>query len=136
MIGFGVDELFEFDPADDSPVWDGPRFDAPTLALREATPGEIILAARATLRESTLDVLYFDLAVWAKSKQDDLELAESHWRSCLAADEMKAHFGLGYTLCALGRHREGYGHHLSPSQRGRRWKRGPLQGAHQAHNQA
>ena len=110
VIGFGIDELSEFDAGDDSPVWNGPRFGAPTLALREATPGEIILAARATLRESTPDVLYFDLAVWAKSEENDLELAESCWRSCLAAGEMKAHFGLGYTLCDLARHREAYGH--------------------------
>lgn len=110
VIGFGLDGLSDFDPDDESPVWDGPRFDAPTLALRDAAPGEIILAARATLRESTPDVVYFDLAVAAKSEEGGLELAEWHWRPCLAAGDMKAHFGLGYTLCDLGRHREGYGH--------------------------
>lgn len=110
VIGFGLDGLSEFDPDDDSPVWGGPRFDVPTLALRAAAPGEIMVAARATLRESTPDVVFFDLAVAAKSADDDLELAESFWRSCLSAGDMKAHFGLGYTLCDLGRHREGYGH--------------------------
>ena len=40
------------------------------------------------------------------------EQAEIYWRACLAAGDPKAHFGLGYTLCDLGRPREAYGHLL------------------------
>jgi tetratricopeptide (TPR) repeat protein len=40
----------------------------------------------------------------------NLEKAEAMWRGCLEAGEMRAHFGLGYTLCDLGRPAEAFGH--------------------------
>jgi tetratricopeptide (TPR) repeat protein len=113
VIGFGVDELYAFDlPAPEHPLLPTLRFDAPTLGLEVATAEQVILAARPMLDGySTPDVVFFDLAV-AAGEGDPAE-AEPYWRECLAAGDMKAHFGLGYTLCDLGRHREAYGHLLA-----------------------
>lgn len=112
LIGFGVAEAFAWDLSEepaDAPIWGEPRFDVPTLALRDASIGEILLAAQGTLQGSTPDVLAFDLAVAAGS-EGDWETAEDYWRHCLATGEMKAHFGLGYALVELGRPREAFGH--------------------------
>ena len=113
-IGFGIDGAFAWDlqpelTDDDVPIWDDPRYDVPTLALRDATIGEILLAARATLSGSTPDVVFFDLAVEA-GQGGRWEEAEAHWRRCLETGEMKAHYGLGYGLVELGRPREALGH--------------------------
>ena len=112
LIGFGVRGAFAWDLAGEDPdaaVWATPRFDVPSLALRNATVGEIVLAAQRTITGSTPDVVEFDLAVQA-GMRGDRELAEQHWRACLACDEMTAHYGLGYTLIELGRPREAFGH--------------------------
>ena len=115
VIGFGVDEAFAWDVMgnlEDEPevVWGGKlRFDAPTLALRDASIGEVVLAAQATISSSTPDVILFDLAV-AAGCQEQWDDAEGLWRACLEAGDMKAHFGLGYTLVELGRPREAFGH--------------------------
>ena len=90
-------------------MWATPRFDVPSLALRNASVGEIVLAAQRTITGSTPDVVEFDLAVQA-GMRGDREQAEQHWRACLACDEMTAHYGLGYTLIELGRPREAFGH--------------------------
>ena len=112
LIGFGAELAFEWDlsaePAG-APVWTGPRFDVPSLALRNASAGEILPAARRTIDGSTIDVAYFDLAVTAGTR-GDWEEAEGLWRCALEAGEMKAHYGLGYTLVELGRPREALGH--------------------------
>jgi hypothetical protein len=114
VIGFGVDEAFAWDVMgnlEDEPevVWGGKlRFDAPTLALSDASIGEIVLAAQATISSSTPDVILFDLAV-AAGCQEQWDDAEGLWRACLEAGDMKAHFGLGYTLVELGRPREAFG---------------------------
>ncbi len=111
MIGFGVDGLYDFElPEPERPLAPELRFDAPTLALRNATAEHVILAARSTLAGlPTPDVVFFDLAVEEDTEGDD-EQAEIYWRACLAAGDPKAHFGLGYTLCDLDRPREAYGH--------------------------
>jgi tetratricopeptide (TPR) repeat protein len=112
VIGFGVEDLSEFEPPEPGTplVRGGRRFDAPVLGLSAATAEEVILAARSTLAgESTPDVAFFDMAVEA-GDAGDLEEALEYWRCCLEAGDMKAHFGVGYTLCDLGRHREAYGH--------------------------
>jgi tetratricopeptide (TPR) repeat protein len=115
VIGFGVTEPFEWDVMANGndvygALWGGDlRFDVPTLGLSDASLGEIVLAAQSTLSGSTPDMLFFGLAVAAGS-DGRLDEAEFFWRSCLQAGEMKAHFGLGYTLVELGRPREAFGH--------------------------
>lgn len=111
--GFGVDGAFAWDVIDQTEgfVWGDQalRFDVPTLALRNASIGEIVLAAQKMVVGSTPDVVLFDQAV-NKSSNDEWEEAEQLWRMCLATGEMKAHFGLGYTLVELGRPQEAFGH--------------------------
>lgn len=113
VIGFGVEGPYEFElPEVGRELMPRYRFDAPTLGVRNGTAEEVLLAACAVVDgRSTPDVVFFDLAVAAGSN-DDEEQAETFWRHCLAAGEPRAHFGLGYTLCDLGRPREAYGHLL------------------------
>ena len=68
VIGFGVDELYEFGlPEPERPLLPRFRFDAPTLALEDATAEQLIAAARPMLDGySTPDVVFFDLAVGIK----------------------------------------------------------------------
>ena len=90
LIGFGVACAFAWDLAGEDPdaaVWATPRFDVPSLALRGATVGEVVLAAQRTLTGSTPDAVVFDLAVKAGTS-GDREKAEEHWRACLACGEM------------------------------------------------
>lgn len=113
LIGFGIGYAFQFPIADvppDAPVWGEPRFDVPTLAVWSASVGEILLAAQASIRGSTPDVVFFHSAIAEKEEHGDLEAAEAVWRSCLEAGDLRGHFGLGYTLCDLGRPREAFGH--------------------------
>ena len=96
-----------FDPEDDV-FWQGPRFDVPVLGLTQATAGEVILAVQGRFEddEPTADAMHFHLAI----AEDDPAQAVGQWRLALEAGDMKAHFGLGYTLCALERYREAYDH--------------------------
>ena len=114
LIGFGIDRASAWDLhgelfSADAPLWDDPRFDVPTLALRNATVGEIMLAAESFIQSSTADVVWFGEAVDAgcDGRWDE---AEELWRSCLESGDMRAHYGLGYTLVELGRPREALGH--------------------------
>jgi len=113
VIGFGVIEPYEFEVPDPrEPLMRWFRFDVPSLGVRNGTAEEVILTARVVLdRGSTPDVVFFDEAVSTGSNGDD-EGAEAWWRLCLAAGDPRGHFGLGYTLSALGRPREAYGHLL------------------------
>jgi tetratricopeptide (TPR) repeat protein len=111
VIGFGVENLSEFElPDPDEPLLGGGlRFDAPAVGLGAASAEEVILASRTMIDGSTPDVVFFDMAVQAAA-DGEVEAAETLWRCCLQAGDMKAHFGLAYTLCDLGRYREAYGH--------------------------
>lgn len=113
VIGFGVEEPYEFElPDPEHPLMPGYRFDAPTLGVCSGTAEQVILTACAVLNgESTPDVVFFDTAV-ATGSEDGDEEAEMWWRLCLAAGDPRGHYGLGYTLAALGRPREAYGHLL------------------------
>jgi tetratricopeptide (TPR) repeat protein len=117
VIGFGLEDLYAFElPEPEHPLVPWLRFDAPTLGVSGGSAEQVILAARPVLDGySTPDVVFFDLAV-AEGNDDEPEEAEPYWRECLAAGDMKAHFGLGYTLCDLGRYREAYGHLLAYTQ--------------------
>ena len=117
VIGFSVRELWELDIAElESPeIWDGPRFDVPTLALVSASVGEILLAIRGRFAdgEPTADAMHFHSAI-GTAAEDGEEITEfgpviDQWRLALEAGDMKALFGLGYTLVAAGRPREAYG---------------------------
>src|SRR3712207_5356520 len=57
-LGFELADVTGFDPLADehADIWEGPRFDAPALALSGVTAGEIVCAARARyLDRSTLN---------------------------------------------------------------------------------
>ena len=88
----------------------GPRFAVPALGLDRASLGEVILASRARFEVSTADVCFFMLALSCAEEEGDLEAAAGHWLSCVESGDMRGHFGLGYTLFDLGRHREAYTH--------------------------
>jgi tetratricopeptide (TPR) repeat protein len=112
IIGFACADAHGWDVLanDDTPeIWDGPRFAVPTLGLADASIGEIVLAAQTTFTASTPDVVLFDRAVEA-GDASDWEESEGWWRLCLATGDLRAHFGLGYTLVELGRPREAFGH--------------------------
>lgn len=106
VVGFVVLGLsrFDVDDPDVDAIWSEPRFDAPFLGLGGAPAGEIILAARAAYRgRPSMNRRFFLAAVRSKGRA-----ALIRWRQCLEAGDSMAHFGLGYTLYDLGRHREAY----------------------------
>jgi tetratricopeptide (TPR) repeat protein len=106
VIGFCVTALREFDPEAHPALWRGPHFDAPLFGLTRARAGEIVLATKAALLdEPTTNRCYFADAV-----ADEGERALAAWRQCLECGDQMAHYGLGYTLLALDRAREAYGH--------------------------
>ncbi len=72
-------------------------------------PGDPLDDRELELGAVAPDAVFFDLAV-AAGCQEQWDDAEGLWRACLEAGDMKAHFGLGYTLVELGRPREAYGH--------------------------
>ena len=111
VSGFTVHKFSTFDVETIGDLaFSGPRFSVPLLGLDEATLGEVILSARARFDVSTADVCFFMLALACAEEDGDLEGAAGHWLSCVEAGDMRGHFGLGYTLYDLGRHREAYGH--------------------------
>jgi hypothetical protein len=95
-------------------IWDGPRFDVPTISLSGASVGEILLAVRARFAEGepTAGAMHFHMAIGTIASNgreiSDFETAIDHWRLALEAGESKALFGLGYTLAEVGRAREAY----------------------------
>ena len=112
-IGFQVNGFGSFDP--EAPeldvLWtDAPHFDAPLLGLRDASAGAICVAARVFLGdEPTLNRCYFNDAVSAGAAGYEAEAAEL-WALCLETGDAMAHYGLGYTLYALGDFRGAYRH--------------------------
>jgi tetratricopeptide (TPR) repeat protein len=108
VVGFKVVDFSRFDPDDPevADVWEAPRFTVPALALRGASAGEVVLAARALLGgESTVNQRFFSAATAAEGEE-----ALALWLACLQAGDSMAHFGLGYTLYDLGRFQEAYRH--------------------------
>jgi tetratricopeptide (TPR) repeat protein len=100
--------LHEFDAEDEAvaEIWDGPRFDAPTLGLSDVTAGQVIVAAKPFFGSSpSLNRIYFEEAAGASGERA-LEL----WRLCLETGDSMAHFALGYTLFELERFPEAYRH--------------------------
>ena len=89
-------------------LWEGPRFTVTALGLAGASAGEVLLAVqgRYVPEEPTMDAAYFHLAIEMKEK--DVEASIGYWRAAIEAGDMKAIFGLGYTLYDAGRYREAY----------------------------
>lgn len=111
VVGFTVHRCATTDLDALGPLaFDGPRFAVPALGLDAATLGEVVLAARARFAESTVDVTCFNRALRYAEEAGDLEGAAASWLACLQAGDMRGHFGLGYTLFDLGRHRAAYEH--------------------------
>lgn len=107
-VGFKIVDFSAFDAETDDvrEVWSGPRFDAPVLGLTDVPAGEIILAARALFGDQpTVNRQFFSAAI--NAERDD---AIGLWLACLQSGDAMAHFGLGYTLYALGRYPEAYRH--------------------------
>jgi tetratricopeptide (TPR) repeat protein len=107
-MGFKIIDFSKFDPEgpEVSEIWEAPRFDVPTLGLRDSTAGEIVLAARPFLGgRSTINRVFFNRAMQAEGVE-----AEELWRYCLQTGDLMAHYGLGYTLYDLGRYQEAYRH--------------------------
>ena len=107
-IGFKILGFSRFDPEAEelAEIWEEPRFDVPTLGLRDSTAGEIVLAARPFLAgHSTINRVYFNAAMQAEGGE-----AEKLWRYCLQPGDLMAHYRLGYTLYDLGRYHQAYRH--------------------------
>lgn len=77
-----------------------------------ASIGEIVLAVQSRFDEDepTADAMFLHMAMSAAYEEEDLEKAAWCWRMALEAGDMKARFGLGYTLVELGEFREAYDH--------------------------
>ena len=114
IVGFAAHEPHELDPEafEDPGLWEHPRFNVPLLGMPNASVGEILLAVQARFdeEEPTADVMFFHMAIQAAHEDDDLVKAAWCWRVALEAGDMKARFGLGYTLVDLGEFREAYDH--------------------------
>ena len=108
--GFTVHNYKSLDVERYDELFEEPLFHVPLLGLEQASVGEVVLAARSRFEISTADVCFFMLALSAAEEDHDLEAAADHWLSCLEAGDMRARFGLGYTMFDLGRHREAYEH--------------------------
>jgi tetratricopeptide (TPR) repeat protein len=116
VIGFDAHAPHEIDVAalDSLQVWDGPRFHVPALGLTGASVGEVLLSIRARFAEGepTADALHFHLAIGTAAEEGeaftDFASVLAQWRLAIEAGNMKALFGLGYTLVEAGRPREAY----------------------------
>ena len=116
-IGFNVSEPHEIDVGSlgASELWSGPRFDVPSLAITGASVAEVLLAVqrRFVPGEPTADAIHFHGALGSAVEDGDdaptsFETLIEQWRLALEAGEMKALFGLGYTLVEAGRPRDAY----------------------------
>lgn len=112
IVGFRIDDFSEWLPLDEAEeeIKEAGRFDAPLLVLRGA--GALRIAREAAKffgEENSINRDYFDRATECGAN-DEYEQELYWWRCCLQAGDPMAHFGLGYTLCDLGRHREALPH--------------------------
>ena len=86
------------------------RFEAPLLVLRGA--GALRIAREAAKffdGENSINRDFFDRATECGANEE-YEQELYWWRCCLQSGDAMAHFGLGYTLCDLGRFREALPH--------------------------
>src|SRR4051794_36361595 len=108
VVGFKVVEFSTFDPDDEAydGIWDEPRFDAPLLALSDASAAAIVVAGSTHFDgRDSLNRRLFGAATNAEGED-----AVTAWRQCLESGDAMAHFGLGYTPFELGRPAQAYRH--------------------------
>lgn len=111
IVGFGLDHFSEIDLDDGAlgKLWEGPRFDAPLLALEDARAAEVILAARVMLAgRPTINRQFFSAAIAAQDF--DPRRALGLWVSCLESGDAMAHLAIGYTSYELGEYHTAYRH--------------------------
>lgn len=100
-VGFKVLGFNDFDleAPEHEPIWCGPRFDAPTLALTDASAGEVILAARTHFgTRASINRHFFGQAIQREGFKDEL----GAWIGCVETGDSMAHYGLGIALLELG----------------------------------
>jgi hypothetical protein len=108
-VGFKVNGFGDFDLelTEHEPIWAGPRFDAPVLALTDACAGEIILATRTHFGESSsINRLFFNDAINAETEEERI----GEWVGCVETGDSMAHYGLGISLLELGADDRAYTH--------------------------
>jgi tetratricopeptide (TPR) repeat protein len=115
VIGVRVAEAAEVDVAalESEELWAGPRFHVPALGLPRATAGELLLAVRARYgrEQATADAAHFHMAIDAAADERPTPTGFTvvdYFRFALEAGDMKAMYGLGYSLVEAGRLQEGY----------------------------
>lgn len=110
-VGFAVAGASRLDLDDPAlaAAWRGPRYDAPQLALRDASCGEIATAALAAtdLERPSFDRYALD-AAYAHLWEEEHEQALFHAELALQAGNAEAHFAIGRALLELGREDEAY----------------------------
>ena len=112
IVGFRIDDFSEWLPSDEEEraIREAGRFDAPLLVLRGAGALRIAREAGKFFGEhNSLNRDFFDRAT-ESGASGEYEQELYWWRCCLQAGDAMAHFGLGYTLCDLGRYREALPH--------------------------
>jgi tetratricopeptide (TPR) repeat protein len=112
ILGFRIDDFCEWLPSDEEEraIREAGRFDVPLLVLRGAGALRIAREAGKFFGEhNSLNRDFFDRATEAGAG-GEYEQELYWWRCCLQAGDPMAHFGLGYTLCDLGRYREALPH--------------------------
>ena len=112
IVGFRIDDFSEWLPLDEEEraIREAGRFDAPLLVLQGA--GALRIAREAGKffgEDNSLNRDFFDRATECGAN-GEYEQELYWWRCCLQAGDPMAHFGLGYTLCDLGRPREALPH--------------------------
>ena len=108
IIGFRIEGLLRWEPLEEEEqaIKAAGRFDAPVLGLRNAGALRIAAdAARFFGEDNSINRDFFDRATECGAN-DEYEQELYWWRCCLQAGDAMAHFGIGYTLCDLGRYRE------------------------------
>ncbi len=107
-LGFKVVQFSRFDieAAEVAEIWDDPHFDAPTLGLRNASAGEIVMATRALFgHHRSVNRGLFEAAIECDGPE-----GLAYWVACLQSGDSTAHLGLGESLHEAGRHKEAYRH--------------------------
>ncbi|MDQ3759083.1 MAG: hypothetical protein M3331_03965, partial [Actinomycetota bacterium] len=111
VIGFVVNDVSEYEFMESDGIWHEPdlavpEFEIPTLPIGRGTAGELIANALAVYDGIlTANAMTFHHAV-NTGEGTDIDA----WRMCLATGELRAHYGLGYSLWEAGQFAAAYSH--------------------------